>query len=413
MILMLENSITKQLLTIMSKAVSAANGRACVQAYLTASPVNAENIYAVSIGKAAQSMMQGVLDQGVLIKRGLLISKHGHLNDITSLPPSITCLAASHPYPGRDSLEAGKALLDFIQRVPENGTLLFLISGGTSSLVEVLAEGVTLEELERLSHWLMTQGLPIDVMNRVRKSVSCIKAGRLARHIKARRVIQLLISDVPGDDISVIGSGLLVPESADSEISVVLPVWVEDMKQNVPLAPTASDEIFHKITSVVIANNELTRNIAQQTALDMGLTVQSKETMTGDIYVFGNKIAKQIRQGERGIYIWGGEGTIRLPEKPGTGGRAQALALTVAVAIKGREDIVLLAVGTDGTDGPSDVAGAMIDGQTIMRGIDAGYDPEVAMGQADAGRFLATSGDLIDTGPTGTNVMDLVIAVKY
>jgi len=412
--LLQENTSREILLKIFSHALRSVNGENCVHAYFKQHPLPGEKVRVIAIGKAAASMMQGVLNQHIYqIEAGLVITKDGHsgLFDPTLVP--ITQIESGHPYADERSLEAGSQLLCFIKDTPANVGLLFLVSGGSSALVEVLPTGVQIEQLQRMNRWLLAKGWPIDVMNRVRKSVSLIKAGRLARYVSGHRVLQLLISDVPGNDLSVIGSGLLVPDLPAS-IPEQLPDWIHQMQTAIPPAPPANDACFGSIQNQIIASNELAREAAVIMVRESGLRVCCNEPLSGEAAMQGHRIAKLLREGPTGVYIWGGETVVNLPEQPGQGGRCQHLALAAALELAGDPGTMLLAVGTDGTDGPGDAAGALIDGKTIERARDADApDPVIALQRADAGSFLAASGDLIDTGPTGTNVMDLVIGLKY
>lgn len=388
-------------------------GRSVVEDFLYSYPVQSEHLQVVAIGKAAESMLQGSWETcGNSIERGILITKHQHLSRPPLFDDRIQCLEAAHPFADQTSLDAGQALLAFLEQLPPGASVLFLISGGASSLVEVLATGFSATDLNRLNSWLLAQGWPIDVMNRIRKSVSCIKGGRLCHYLNNHPVRQLLISDVPGDDPSVIGSGLLVADSGKGYLPE-LPSWVRVMQQDVPPAPVPTDACFRDIETVIIADNARARTVAAHAAVALGYPVQCNEVVEGDVLELSDMICQRLLKGEKGIYIWGGEATITLPVNPGQGGRCQALALSVAKKIQGHNDIVLLAAGTDGTDGPGDVAGALIDGQTIARGEIAGLDVKTCLRNADSGRFLEASGDLLDTGPTGTNVMDLIVALKY
>lgn len=368
----------------------------------------------MAIGKAAASMLQGVLDQSAhQLEAALVITKVGHTEDFSNAPLAITQLESAHPYPDARSLAAGEHLRQFIHDVPPDIELLFLISGGASSLVEVLPPGVDAQVLHDFNVWLLARGWPIDVMNQLRKSISLIKAGRLARMLGGHQVLQLVISDVPGDQLSVIGSGLLVANEDAANPPAVLPDWVTRLQARVTGAPPASDPCFTGIQSHIIASNSQLRVRAASAAHRLGYAIQCNAQLEGDAAEQGQAIARHLVDGPPGVYLWGGETVVSLPEQPGQGGRCQHLALAAARELAGHNDISLLAVGSDGNDGPGDVAGALVDGQTLMRGHDAGAPaPEHALRAADAGRFLTASGDLIDTGPTGTNVMDLVIGLK-
>ena len=402
------------LLNLYSHALAAVSGRGCVASFLSSHHLPTMKLRVIAIGKAASSMMQGALDTCIhAIEAGLIITKYGHLEELDAADIPIEKVESGHPYPDQRSLDAGRLLLDFIAQTPPETGVLFLISGGASSLVEVLPEGVAIEKLHQLNRWLLAQGWPIDRMNRIRKSVSCIKAGRLARYLLQHNVMQLLISDVPRDELSVIGSGLLIPDLQAAVVSEPLPDWIVDMQSTVPSAPMAGDSCFAKIQTHLIASNAILRAEVERLAHGLGFAVQCNCVLEGDAAMQGSQIAKTLREGLPGAYIWGGETVVVLPEQPGQGGRCQHLALAAAQALAGHAGISLLAMGSDGTDGPGDIAGALIDGGTLERAKDAGAgSADNALRWADAGRFLDAAGDLIDTGPTGTNVMDLIIGLK-
>lgn len=402
------------LLKIFSQSLRAVNGRQCVSDFLRQHPLPASKVRVIAIGKAAASMMLGVFEHHAQqVEAGLIVTKDGHTADFESSSPPVVQLESAHPYSDQRSVDAGIELLNFIKQTPAETGLLFLISGGASALVEVLPAGANADQLQALNRWLLAKGWSIDVMNRIRKSVSLIKAGRLARYVAGHAVMQLLISDVPGNELSVIGSGLLVPSQQMTGIPESLPDWLTQMQLGVPAAPAPSDACFAGIQSYIIASNEHLRESVAKRAKQQGFPVCCNAMLTGEAAAQGRQIASALIDGPAGVYIWGGETVVTLPEQPGQGGRCQQLALAAAQRLAGQERIALLAVGTDGNDGPGDVAGALIDGQTLNRGHDAGaLDASDALQQADAGSFLAASGDLIDTGPTGTNVMDLVLGLK-
>lgn len=364
----------------------------------------------VAIGKAAEAMMLGALDaRGEGIVDGLLISKAGHFDAVQAQHSKIECVEGAHPVPDERSLVAGQRLLQYLAELPADRPLLFLISGGTSSLVEVLPRGVGLEQLQKVNQWLLANGLPIDAMNCVRKSISLIKSGGLIPHVGKRPVEQLVISDVPGDDPSVVGSGLLAPSQAHS-LPAGLPEWILNL---VPSESKCEEAVRDDIRPRVIASLKLARQAAASLgkALGYGVTL-SNAHIGGAVEVVGRRMALELDEGWPGLYIWGGEPVIQLPQNPGRGGRNQHLALTVAEMIAGRDDILFLSAGTDGGDGPGEDAGALVDGGTLGRGKRAGLSISECLQKADSGSFLAASGDLIHTGPTGTNVMDLMIGLK-
>ena len=400
------------LLTVYQAAIARVAGVEAVKTYLARNPLRGRQ-YLVAIGKAASSMARGALAVlGEAIAAGLIITKHGHADDSLCSQSTVQCLEADHPVPGNDSLCAGAAMLDFIRRTPPDSRLLFLISGGASSLVEVLPPGLTLETLSKLNRALLASGLDIDRMNKVRKAVSMIKGGRLRRYLGTRQTTTLLISDVPGDDPTVIGSGMLSP-NRETEPLPNLPVPIERVLDQVKLSPQIETQPLTSIATAIVATLEDAKLAAEKKARALAYeTYLHPQFLRGEAVARAFEIANYLRDAPAGIHIWGGETTVVLPASPGRGGRNQHFALAAALALRECDGIYLLAAGTDGTDGPTDAAGGMIDGQSIARGERLDMDAKHYLANANAGRFLEATGDLITTGPTGTNVMDLVIALK-
>jgi len=401
-----------QLLQIYQAALQAVAGDRVVNDWLAANPLEGEWAV-VAVGKAAVAMARGArLGLGRQLYSGLVITKYGHGDPLLD-PARFIQLESAHPLPDESSLAAGEALLAYLAALPEGMPLLFLLSGGASALVEVLPEGVTPAELGRVNNWLLASGLAIKQMNSVRKRLSCIKGGRLARHLGGRRCLQLLISDVPGDDPATIGSGPLFP-STDEPLPATLPDWLQALLQQGEEPPVAGDSLFDSIETHIIASNDLARRAVLEKAREMGLKVHDHPGhFQGQAEELASEFAQALLQGEAGIYLWGGESSVRLPARPGRGGRNQHLALAVARLLAGHGNILLLAAGTDGSDGPTEEAGALVDGATVKRGEEEGGSAVRALAAADSGSFLEASGDLIETGPTGTNVMDLVIGWRW
>ncbi len=366
------------LLEIYKSSLKAVNGRTTVAAYLRKHQIE-QPLALIAIGKAAANMAKGAFEVlNSQISQALLITKHGHLENLKSYP--ILCLEAAHPVPDASSLAAGQTLLEFIKKLPPTHPILFLISGGTSALVEVLNPDVTLTDLQRVNNELLASGMDIQAMNKIRKSLSAIKGGGLATYLEGHPVLNLLISDVPNDDLQTIGSGLL----------------------------TAPD--YKNIKQKIIANPAKARQAACQAAKHLGYKVfEQKELIIGEAENIGHSLGKELCQAKAGIYIASSETTVHLPENPGQGGRCQSLALAAACELAGRTDVFFLAAGTDGTDGPGKYAGAIVDGNTTTA---SDFEAKEYLKKADAGSFLASNGELIETGPTGTNVMDILIGLK-
>lgn len=394
------------LLTLFQQGLAAVNGRRCVHAALQPQ-VFPGGVYLVAIGKAAAAMTAGAMDViGTRLIAGLVVTRHGYQEASAYADPRIMSLEAGHPSPDEQSLAAGNALRLFMANAPPDAQFLFLISGGASSLVEVPAEGVSLDDLRSLNRWLLASGLPIDAMNRVRTAFSQIKGGRLLQDLAGREAELLLISDVPGDLPAYVGSGLLTPPIPGPLPE--LPVQIADLPRSSPPA-IGSDNVR---TRIVATNHLAVRAIKEAAASASHEPYPHFSLPASDAIACGKAIADYLVEASPGVHVWGGETTVKLPANAGRGGRNQALALAAAQRIANKDGIYLLAAGTDGSDGTTCDAGALVDGGSIARGEDGGFDASDCLSRADTGTFLEASGDLIHTGPTGTNVMDLMIALK-
>ena len=405
------NRTRTQLLQIYSRTLQAVQGRRCVQRCLHDLTLPTADVKVVALGKAAASMMQGALDElGVRVRAGLVITKYQHA---MPFPPGIRVIEAAHPVVDENSLLAGQALVEFVEACDESTTLLFLLSGGASALAEVLPDSVTLAQFKKINSWVLAEPFTIQEINSIRKRVSLIKGGKLAQHLRTPHCWQLTLSDVPGNDLSVIGSGLLVCNPSIEIAEIVLPPWVSAIIPKQHVLRAEPEETCRRVHHIILADNDTACRCVEKFATELQIIVHRQGSMHGDAEAFGRQVVQAVRGGEKGLYLWGGETVVSLPAKPGVGGRCQHLALSAAIELAGFENVVILAAGTDGTDGPGEIAGAMVDGLSIARGLDAGLDPRSCLRHADAGRFLDASGDLIDTGPTGTNVNDLVLALKW
>jgi len=393
------------LVDLFAAALQAVNGKNVVEKQLLESSLEGD-ITVVAIGKAATSMMSGA--QNILngqIQSALIITKKDYCNESFIWP----CIEAGHPIPDEQSLQAGQQLLNFLSSTPENTRLLALISGGASALVDVLPDKMTLQDLQKMNQWLLSSGLDIHIMNRIRQSVSLIKGGKALQILSNNKVTQLAISDVRYDDPEIIGSGLFVSAKNNKPLPDDTPQWLDPYIQ---MQSAQDKKVEVEVETHIVANNELACQAVINKAKQDGHDVfYHGQNLYGDVFKVAEKIAEDLKQAQSGIHIWGGESTIELPKNQGRGGRNQSLALAIACEIKNSKDLTILVGATDGTDGPTDDAGAIVDGQTLQRGGDLEQAKE-HLQKADAGSFLAEAGSLLSTGPTGTNVMDLVIALK-
>lgn len=361
-----------QVLAIWRAGVAAVGGHAATQRAL-AGAQTPDRILAV--GKAAAAMARAAMERFPGVPT-LVVSKDGHGAD---LPAAAELIEAAHPVPDARSLRAGRALREAVEAMAEGSSLLLLVSGGASSLAEDLVAGQTLDDLAALNRRLLAAGLDITAMNAERRKLSRIKGGGLLSGFRGARAQVLAISDVPGDDIAVIGSGI-------------------------GAAPPAPGFDYD---AEIIASNAIARAAAADQARALGLTVRTEEeVLHDDLDALARHWGPRLRAMAPGVIVLGGEPTVQLPEHPGRGGRNQALALALAREISGFDGITLLVGGTDGTDGPTDAAGGIVDGTTWGTGADA------ALTTADSGTYLSENNGLLVTGPTGTNVMDLAIALR-
>ena len=394
-------------------ALDATGGRACVRRRLAEEHALAPR-FVFAVGKAAAAMTAGAFDVlGAGIERALVVTKHGHAGGLLDPGWPVEVVESSHPVPDESCLAAGRVLADFVDAIPAGADVLALVSGGASALVEVLPEGFDAGDLARVNEYLLAEGLPIGAMNRVRKRISRIKGGRLARRIAPRRTLHLAISDVPGDDPKVIGSGLLVAHAGeDFRIGDLdLPPWLAEMGRQAPLLP--GEEAAGHVRTEIVARPADARAAAAAVYRAAGVdVVEYPDLLEGDAIETGRRIGRAIAEAKPAAHVRAGETTVVLPPNPGRGGRCQSLALAAALEIRESAGAWVLAAGTDGTDGPGEDAGALVDAGTVARGAAAGLDPDRCLRGADAGAFLEASGDLVHTGPTGTNVLDLVVALK-
>ena len=368
----------KPLLSIFDAGIRAVSGReSVVRALKNRADLKPDLI--IAVGKAAGDMCLGAQAIYGRDTPAIVATKYQHAEHALHENPCVTVIESGHPIPDENSLAAGRLMIDSIRALPANSQLLLLVSGGASAIAEYLPEHMTLVDWQEMNRRMVASGLNIAEINSQRKSTSLIKDGRLLEAFSGQKSIICAISDVEGDSISTIGSG------------------IGDINRS-----RASHEV------IIVASNQTARDASAAQAHKLGLEVRhNTETLYGDVYKLSSKLGEFLRHAEKGVFIWGGEPTIGLPDSPGNGGRNQSLGLALAKEISGIDNIHILVAGTDGTDGPTDAAGAMVDGTTFRTPVAA----QKALDTANAGDYLESVGGRFVTGPTGTNVMDLVIAI--
>jgi hydroxypyruvate reductase len=344
-------------------------------------------------------------------------------------------IQGNHPEPGAGSLQAAEALGTTAALVPPDAEAWVLLSGGTSSLIAAPEPGLSEVDLSALYRLLLGSGLDIQAMNQIRKRFSRWGGGKLARALAAARIRVYVVSDVIGDDLASIGSGPCVPDPATAlEVRRLLEragLWrrippaarrlvISTEAGTVPETPKPGDPAFERVTSELIASNWLALEAAARRADEVGLRALVVETpIAGEASAVGAELASTllgtlaaISDSAPNCIIWGGETTVTLSENSGLGGRCQELALSAARILDGALDgVALLAAGTDGRDGPTDAAGAIVDGRTWRSIATAGRDPSSDLAEHNAYPALDAADALLRPGHTGTNVMDVVIGL--
>ena len=389
-----------------------------------------KRLWLVGFGKAAVPMAKGLEDRlSDLISGGMVITKYGH-----NLPDyrlsEIKVREAGHPVPDERGVNATRELMDLLSRADDNTLVVCLISGGGSSLLVCPADGITLADKQEVTRLLLASGADIRRLNTVRKHLSAIKGGQLAEIAYPAKVISLILSDVVGDRLEVIASGPTSPDPTTFAEALqilddfgllskvpqgALKLLERGVKGFVSETPKPETPAFKKVENLVIANNQKALEAARSKAEALGFKTRIiSSQLAGEAREVGKELAQKAEDcrlgSEKICLISGGETTVKVRGN-GLGGRNQELALGFAGEIQGMEGITLLSAGTDGIDGPTNAAGAVVDGQTLLKARELGLDLETYLAKNDSYHFLEKTGDLLITGPTGTNVMDLQIAV--
>jgi glycerate 2-kinase len=378
-----------------------------------------ERVFVVGGGKAAVPMsdaIAGIL--GERLTQGVVVTKYGHAGDWS--PPRFRVIEAGHPVPDENSVCGAQAVADLVSRATERDLVICLISGGGSALLTLPGPRLTLTDLQALTDALLRCGATINEVNTVRKHCSGIKGGNLARLVAPARLIALVLSDVVGDPLDVIASGPTVPDlTSSADAREVLARYGISEPPSLQETPKPGDPIFERVHNVVVGSNRLAAQAAVEKARDLGFNALLLSTyVEGEAREVG-RVAAALAKGVRAngdplsppaCLVWGGETTVTV-RREGKGGRNQELALAAALALDGWPDVVIMALATDGTDGPTDAAGVIVTGETMARARERGLDARAALEANDSYRFFDGLGDLIRTGPTGTNVNDLLFVL--
>ncbi len=389
-------------------------------------------VFVVGFGKAGATMAQAIEEIFPSIERGVVIVKYEHLAPLAAR--KIELCEAGHPLLDENSLRGTRKILDVLDAATPDDLIICLISGGGSALLELPVAGISLDDLRAATDVLLRAGATIHELNTVRKHLSQVKGGQLARRANGAQIVSLILSDVIGSPLDTIASGPTAPDSttfADAlnmidrrNLRAQLPASVVEhlergVRNEIPDTPKIDDDIFARVQNVVIADNAIACDAAVNRARVLGYNtlllstfVQGEAREVAKVFV---AIAKEIAQTNRPVarpacIIAGGETTVTVRGK-GKGGRNQELALAAAIEIAGMGNMVVLSGGTDGTDGPTDAAGAIADSTTFARATERGIDARKFLSDNDAYNFFAPLGDLLLTGPTNTNVNDIIVVL--
>lgn len=383
-------------------------------------------VYVVGAGKAAAKMAQAIEQLlGNRLKTGIVNVKYGH-----SVPLDfIRVNEAGHPLPDEAGLQGTAQIIQLLLQTGEKDLVICLISGGGSALLPCPAEGLTLKSKQRVTQLLLECGAAIHEVNAVRKHLSRIKGGRLARLAYPSTLICLILSDVLGDDLDSIASGPTAPDRTtfrdclhilekyglnDKVPSDAMRILEKGSRNEIEETPKAHDPVFQQTQNLIVGNNVLALSAARRRADELGYHGMILSSFVGgearDVARVHSAIVKEILKTGNPVprpacILSGGETTVTVRGR-GIGGRNQEFALAAALDIDGVKEVVILSAGTDGTDGPTDAAGAIVDGLTLRRAREMGLNGEHSLQENDSYGFFESLGDLVITGPTCTNVMD-------
>lgn len=395
-------------------------------------------VFVIGAGKAGVPMAQATADiLGNRLTSGIVIVKEGYGVEFQNqLPAEIEILEAGHPIPDERGMKGAEKITDLISKCKETDLVLCLISGGGSALLVSPSPGISVDDLGRLTESLLRCGATINEINTLRKHVDSLKGGGLAYHAYPATLISLILSDVIGDPLDVIASGPTVPDTSTYQdayrvleryeivTDVPRPIRLQlerGIKGDIPETPKAGDKIFERTKNIIIGSNYQAAQAAiRQSHVEGFNSLLLSTYLQGEASQVGLALAAIARQIARtgqpikrpGCLVAGGETTVTL-KGDGLGGRNQELALSAVPDLAGLQDVALVTLATDGGDGPTNAAGAIVTGETFDRALQAGMNPQEYLTGNDSYHFFETLGDLLKPGPTKTNVNDLTFIFAF
>lgn len=390
-----------------------------------------KRIYAIGGGKAVCPMARALEDTlGERLCSGLVVTKHGHCEVLRK----IRVIEAGHPVPDRSGARGAEDILEMAREAGEDDLVIVLLTGGASALLSAPAFGLSLGDMQKTSRLLLNSGATIDEMNAVRKHLSAIKGGRLSAAAYPAEVLTLIVSDVVGSDLSTIASGPTAPDPTTYSgalkvlksygLTEAMPERAfEALRQGargkLPETPKPGDALLGRTRNLIIADNLASLEAGARKARSLGFnTFVLSSSVTGNTNEaarFFASVLKEIKSSGNPVrppacVLMGGETTLRVTGK-GKGGRNQEFALALSLSLKGAPGISALSAGTDGTDGPTEAAGAFAMPETLTKADSAGINAEKFLTRNDSYNFFKAVDGLFITGPTETNVMDIAIGI--
>jgi len=376
------------------------------------------NFIMISIGKAACAMAKAAFEHfGERISQGLIVTPYDHAFSVHNFQ----IIEASHPYPDENSLLAGECIAQLAKKLKRNDQVLLLVSGGTSSLVELPRKGVFIEDIKNITRQLQLAGADIIELNTVRKHLSLIKGGQLAQLADPAKIYSYLLSDVPGDRTDTIGSGLAAPDLTTSQaaLEIIKKYNVETTPQILKVISLETPNKLRNIRQKIIGNNELFCQITAEIILKNGyIPWLLTNDMAGEAKNYARMIPDIVKNARSPksrinlpcIAICGGETTVKV-KGTGKGGRNQELALAAAIAIRNLKNVTVATIASDGKDGNGEYAGAIIDTNSYDRLLSTGTSPEIALRNNDSSTALSKIDATINTRNTHTNLNDLLLII--
>jgi len=369
-----------------------------------------EEVYVLSIGKAAWRMAKAA-SEVLKVKKGIVITKYGHsLGNIDGFD----IFEAGHPIPDDNSLKATEFVIKNFEKLGKDDHLIFLVSGGGSALFELPEEGISFGEIQDITKQLLNSGADIVEINTIRKRLSRVKGGKFAKIVYPAKITALVLSDVLGDRLESIASGPAYPDitTKDNALKIVKKYNLRITDNVLKVLKKETPKEIKNAVHYVIGSVDMACKTVEKHAKKEGFNTYILTTQLNcearEAGRFVASIAKSINQTSFKIpacIIYGGETVVKVRGN-GKGGRNQELVFSAALEIEGMKNIVIVSVGSDGTDGPTDAAGGIVDGETIVKIKRLGKNPYEYLENNDTYNGLLISGDLLKTGPTGTNVND-------